>query len=119
MPELVRLYAQLGEKAKTQFPGWTLAVFTGNPDLGHRLGMRAHKQYALKNGALDAKLLLMEIGGQSIRLPLAMQRLLSARAWQKLCPVNGLAKSKLFIKLSIKPRLMLNLKTMRRCLLIV
>lgn len=63
LPELVRLYAQLGEKAKTLFPGWTLAVFTGNPDLGHRLAMRAHKQYALKNGALDAKLLLMEIGG--------------------------------------------------------
>lgn len=63
LPELVRLYAQLGEKAKALFPGWTLAVFTGNPDLGHRLGMRAHKQYALKNGALEAKLLLMEIGG--------------------------------------------------------
>ncbi|MGO1396422.1 MAG: bifunctional 23S rRNA (guanine(2069)-N(7))-methyltransferase RlmK/23S rRNA (guanine(2445)-N(2))-methyltransferase RlmL [Halomonas sp.] len=63
LPELVRLYAQLGEKAKALFPGWTLAVFTGNPDLGHRLAMRAHKQYALKNGALDAKLLLMEIGG--------------------------------------------------------
>jgi 23S rRNA (guanine2445-N2)-methyltransferase / 23S rRNA (guanine2069-N7)-methyltransferase len=63
LPELVRLYAQLGEKAKALFPGWTLALFTGNPDLGHRLGMRAHKQYALKNGALDAKLLLMDIGG--------------------------------------------------------
>ena len=62
LPELVRLYAQLGEKSKALFPGWTLAVFTGNPDLGHRLGMRAHKQYALKNGALDAKLLLMEVG---------------------------------------------------------
>ncbi|MGQ7260479.1 bifunctional 23S rRNA (guanine(2069)-N(7))-methyltransferase RlmK/23S rRNA (guanine(2445)-N(2))-methyltransferase RlmL [Vreelandella sp. V005] len=63
LPELVRLYAQLGEKAKMLFPGWTLAVFTGNPDLGHRLGMRAHKQYALKNGALDAKLLLMDVEG--------------------------------------------------------
>lgn len=63
LPELVRLYGLLGEKAKTLFPGWTLAVFTGNPDLGHRLGMRAHKQYALKNGALDAKLLLMDVGG--------------------------------------------------------
>ena len=62
LPELVQLYAQLGEKAKALFPGWTLAMFTGNPDLGHRLGLRAHKQYALKNGALDAKLLLMEIG---------------------------------------------------------
>jgi 23S rRNA (guanine2445-N2)-methyltransferase / 23S rRNA (guanine2069-N7)-methyltransferase len=61
LPELVQLYAQLGEKAKALFPGWTLAVFTGNPDLGHRLGLRAHKQYALKNGALDAKLLLMTI----------------------------------------------------------
>ncbi|MDN6179818.1 MAG: bifunctional 23S rRNA (guanine(2069)-N(7))-methyltransferase RlmK/23S rRNA (guanine(2445)-N(2))-methyltransferase RlmL [Halomonas subglaciescola] len=62
LPELVSLYATLGEKAKALFPGWTLAVFTGNPDLGHRLGMRAHKQYALKNGPLDAKLLLMAIG---------------------------------------------------------
>lgn len=62
LPELVRLYAQLGEKAKALFPGWMLALFTGNPDLGHRLGLRAHKQYALKNGALDAKLLMMQIG---------------------------------------------------------
>lgn len=65
LPELVRLYSQLGEKAKALFPGWTLALFTGNPDLGHRLGLRAHKQYALKNGALDAKLLLMDIGAQN------------------------------------------------------
>ncbi|MCP1315317.1 bifunctional 23S rRNA (guanine(2069)-N(7))-methyltransferase RlmK/23S rRNA (guanine(2445)-N(2))-methyltransferase RlmL [Halomonas sp. 707D7] len=64
LPELVGLYATLGEKAKALFPGWTLALFTGNPDLGHRLGLRAHKQYALKNGALDAKLLLMEIAAQ-------------------------------------------------------
>ena len=65
LPELVGLYATLGEKAKALFPGWTLAVFTGNPDLGHRLGMRAHKQYALKNGPLDAKLLLMNIVADS------------------------------------------------------
>jgi len=69
LPELVRLYAQLGEKAKALFPGWTLALFTGNPDLGHRLGLRAHKQYALKNGALDAKLLLMEIANHTASQP--------------------------------------------------
>lgn len=62
LPELVTLYATIGEQAKALFPGWTLALFTGNPDLGHRLGMRAHKQYALKNGPLDARLLLMDIG---------------------------------------------------------
>ncbi|ALM51895.1 bifunctional 23S rRNA (guanine(2069)-N(7))-methyltransferase RlmK/23S rRNA (guanine(2445)-N(2))-methyltransferase RlmL [Halomonas huangheensis] len=62
LPELVRLYGDLGLRLKAEFQGWRLAMFTGNPDLGHRLGMRAHKQYALKNGPLDARLLLMDIG---------------------------------------------------------
>ncbi|TDO06850.1 MULTISPECIES: bifunctional 23S rRNA (guanine(2069)-N(7))-methyltransferase RlmK/23S rRNA (guanine(2445)-N(2))-methyltransferase RlmL [Halomonas] len=61
LPELVRLYGQLGERVKVAFPGWLLAVFTANPDLGHRIGLRAHKQYALRNGPLEAKLLLMAI----------------------------------------------------------
>lgn len=62
LPELVRLYADLGQQLKAEFQGWRLAMLTANPDLGHRLGMRAHKQYALKNGPLDARLLLMDIG---------------------------------------------------------
>ncbi|MFG6136638.1 bifunctional 23S rRNA (guanine(2069)-N(7))-methyltransferase RlmK/23S rRNA (guanine(2445)-N(2))-methyltransferase RlmL [Halomonas sp. B23F22_10] len=61
LPELVGLYADLGERARQAFPGWRLALFTGNPDLGHRTGLRAHKQYSLKNGPLDAKLLLMDV----------------------------------------------------------
>ncbi|MDW7746714.1 bifunctional 23S rRNA (guanine(2069)-N(7))-methyltransferase RlmK/23S rRNA (guanine(2445)-N(2))-methyltransferase RlmL [Halomonas sp.] len=61
LPELVRLYGQLGERVKAAFPGWQLAVFTANPDLGHRIGLRARKQYALRNGPLEAKLLLMAI----------------------------------------------------------
>ncbi|AXY41152.1 bifunctional 23S rRNA (guanine(2069)-N(7))-methyltransferase RlmK/23S rRNA (guanine(2445)-N(2))-methyltransferase RlmL [Halomonas sp. JS92-SW72] len=61
LPELVGLYAQLGERVRAAFPGWRLAVFTANPDLGHRIGLRAHKQYALRNGPLEAKLLLMEV----------------------------------------------------------
>lgn len=61
LPELVPLYAALGERARQQFPGWTLALFTGNPDLGHRTGLRAEKQYAFKNGPLDCKLLLMPL----------------------------------------------------------
>ncbi|MEQ6887893.1 bifunctional 23S rRNA (guanine(2069)-N(7))-methyltransferase RlmK/23S rRNA (guanine(2445)-N(2))-methyltransferase RlmL [Halomonas sp. CS7] len=61
LPELVQLYAQLGERVKAAFPGWQLAVFTANPDLGHRIGLRAHKHYSLKNGPLDARLLLMAI----------------------------------------------------------
>lgn len=61
LPELVRLYGQLGERVKVAFPGWQLAVFTANPDLGHRIGLRAYKQYSLRNGPLEAKLLLMAI----------------------------------------------------------
>ncbi|RDB43394.1 bifunctional 23S rRNA (guanine(2069)-N(7))-methyltransferase RlmK/23S rRNA (guanine(2445)-N(2))-methyltransferase RlmL [Halomonas sp. DQ26W] len=61
LPELVTLYAELGEGVRRAFPGWRLAVFTGNPDLGHRIGLRADKQYSLKNGQLDAKLLLMNV----------------------------------------------------------
>ncbi|MBS9405223.1 bifunctional 23S rRNA (guanine(2069)-N(7))-methyltransferase RlmK/23S rRNA (guanine(2445)-N(2))-methyltransferase RlmL [Halomonas sp. TRM85114] len=61
LPALVRLYGQLGDRVKAAFPGWQLAVFTANPDLGHRIGLRAHKYYSLKNGPLDARLLLMEV----------------------------------------------------------
>lgn len=61
LPELVGLYAELGKRVKAAFPGWRLAVFTANPDLGHRLGLRATKQYSLKNGPLDARLLLMTV----------------------------------------------------------
>ncbi|WP_110710127.1 bifunctional 23S rRNA (guanine(2069)-N(7))-methyltransferase RlmK/23S rRNA (guanine(2445)-N(2))-methyltransferase RlmL [Salinicola sp. CR57] len=64
LPELVALYSDLGERMRRQFPGWQLALFTGNPDLGHRLGLRAHKQYAFKNGPLDCKLLLIDIAAQ-------------------------------------------------------
>ena len=61
LPELVPLYAAIGERSRRAFPGWTLALFTGNPDLGHRTGLRAVKQYAFKNGPLDCKLLLMPL----------------------------------------------------------
>ncbi|MDX5377991.1 MAG: bifunctional 23S rRNA (guanine(2069)-N(7))-methyltransferase RlmK/23S rRNA (guanine(2445)-N(2))-methyltransferase RlmL [Halomonas sp.] len=61
LPELVTLYRELGQGVQRAFPGWRLAVFTANPDLGHRIGLRADKQYSLKNGPLEAKLLLMNI----------------------------------------------------------
>ncbi|WP_136253843.1 bifunctional 23S rRNA (guanine(2069)-N(7))-methyltransferase RlmK/23S rRNA (guanine(2445)-N(2))-methyltransferase RlmL [Onishia niordana] len=61
LPELVPLYATLGARAQAHFPGWRLAMLTGNPELGHRTGLRASKQYAFKNGPLDCKLLLIEL----------------------------------------------------------
>lgn len=61
MPALVPLYTELGARLREHYPGWRLALLTGNPELSHRLGMKAHKQYAFKNGALDCKLFLFDI----------------------------------------------------------
>ncbi len=58
---LVYLYQKLGEVLRQQCEGWQAAIFTGNPDLGKRMGIRSHKQYALFNGALPCKLLLMDL----------------------------------------------------------
>ncbi|PKM05462.1 MAG: bifunctional 23S rRNA (guanine(2069)-N(7))-methyltransferase RlmK/23S rRNA (guanine(2445)-N(2))-methyltransferase RlmL [Gammaproteobacteria bacterium HGW-Gammaproteobacteria-6] len=58
---LVYLYQKLGDVLREQCSGWHAAVFTGNPDLGKRMGIRSHKQYAFFNGALPCKLLLMEL----------------------------------------------------------
>ncbi|AQZ95404.1 bifunctional 23S rRNA (guanine(2069)-N(7))-methyltransferase RlmK/23S rRNA (guanine(2445)-N(2))-methyltransferase RlmL [Halopseudomonas phragmitis] len=62
---LVYLYQKLGEVLRERCPGWQAAIFTGNPDLGKRMGIRSHKQYALFNGALPCKLLLMNLETQS------------------------------------------------------
>ena len=61
MPALVPLYSELGARLRQHYPGWSVALFTGNPELGYRLGMKAHKQYSFFNGALACKLFLFEI----------------------------------------------------------
>ena len=58
---LVYLYQKLGEILRERCNGWQAAIFTGNSDLGKRMGIRSHKQYSLFNGALPCKLLLMEL----------------------------------------------------------
>jgi 23S rRNA (guanine2445-N2)-methyltransferase / 23S rRNA (guanine2069-N7)-methyltransferase len=59
--ELQSLYNLLADRLKECFTGWKAAIFTGNPDLGKRMGLRAKKFYALFNGAIPCKLLLFDI----------------------------------------------------------
>ena len=59
--DLIKLYSLLGATLKQYFGGWKAAVFTGRPDLGPRLGLRAHDLYSLYNGALPCKLLCFDI----------------------------------------------------------
>jgi 23S rRNA (guanine2445-N2)-methyltransferase / 23S rRNA (guanine2069-N7)-methyltransferase len=59
--ELESLYKSLGERLKTAFTGWQGAIFTGNPDLGKQMGIRAQRYYTLFNGAIPCKLLLFNL----------------------------------------------------------
>jgi 23S rRNA (guanine2445-N2)-methyltransferase / 23S rRNA (guanine2069-N7)-methyltransferase len=64
--ELPTLYAELGSQLKKCFPGWRAAVFTGNPELGKSMGLRAGKMHTLYNGAIECKLLHFEITPENV-----------------------------------------------------
>lgn len=59
--ELPALYARLGTILKDRFLGWRAAVFTGNPELGKHLGLRAVRMHTLYNGPIECKLLHFQI----------------------------------------------------------
>jgi len=52
---LVYLYQHLGERLRQACLNWQAAIFTAAPDLGKRMGIRSHKQYAFWNGAFRIK----------------------------------------------------------------
>jgi 23S rRNA (guanine2445-N2)-methyltransferase / 23S rRNA (guanine2069-N7)-methyltransferase len=55
------LYATLGRTLRERFTGWHAAILVADPGLGHRLGMRATKMHALRNGALECRLLHFDV----------------------------------------------------------
>lgn len=59
--ELPALYASLGDALKRCYAGWAAAVFTGNPDLGRHMGLRARRLHTLWNGAIECRLLHFEV----------------------------------------------------------
>lgn len=58
---LPRLYGELGEVLRRHFGGWRAAVFSGRPDLMHRLRLRALSSQTLYNGALICELWSFEL----------------------------------------------------------
>jgi 23S rRNA (guanine2445-N2)-methyltransferase / 23S rRNA (guanine2069-N7)-methyltransferase len=71
--ELIKLYSLLGATLKQHFGGWRAAIFTGRPDLGPRLGLRAEKMYSLYNGDLPCKLLLFDVQAPALAEPGALK----------------------------------------------
>ncbi|MDD5035167.1 MAG: bifunctional 23S rRNA (guanine(2069)-N(7))-methyltransferase RlmK/23S rRNA (guanine(2445)-N(2))-methyltransferase RlmL [Methylococcaceae bacterium] len=63
------LYTELGQTLQTHFQGWKASVFTGNPDLAFKLGIRARRFYKLYNGALECKLFNFEVQPEFFFIP--------------------------------------------------
>ncbi|WP_250657769.1 bifunctional 23S rRNA (guanine(2069)-N(7))-methyltransferase RlmK/23S rRNA (guanine(2445)-N(2))-methyltransferase RlmL [Alkalimarinus coralli] len=61
LESLKGLYRSLGDKLKSEFEGWKAGIFTGNVDLGRRVGLRSYKQYKLFNGSLPSQLILIDV----------------------------------------------------------
>ena len=62
-----QLYRALGEKLHDCFQGWSVGVVASEPTHARNIGLRSHKQYALKSGPLDIAVYLFELD-QSNRL---------------------------------------------------
>ena len=62
--DLDGLYNRLGRMLRERFSGWSAAVFTGNPDLGKHLGLRAQRMHSLYNGPIECRLLHFEVDPQ-------------------------------------------------------
>jgi 23S rRNA (guanine2445-N2)-methyltransferase / 23S rRNA (guanine2069-N7)-methyltransferase len=62
---LPQLYALLGEVLRQRFLGWRAAVFTGNPDLGKHMGLRARRFHSLYNGPIECRLLHFDVAPEA------------------------------------------------------
>jgi 23S rRNA (guanine2445-N2)-methyltransferase / 23S rRNA (guanine2069-N7)-methyltransferase len=69
--ETAELYKKFGESLKAHFIGWKAAMIISNPELGFRLGIRSQKPITLFNGALECKLLRLDIEDSSFFIPKA------------------------------------------------
>jgi 23S rRNA (guanine2445-N2)-methyltransferase / 23S rRNA (guanine2069-N7)-methyltransferase len=69
--ETAELYKKFGESLKAHFIGWKAAMIISNPELGFRLGIRSQKPITLFNGALECKLLRLNIEESNFFTPKA------------------------------------------------
>ena len=59
--DLQALYARIGAMLRERYLGWRAALFTGNPDLGKHMGLRARRTHSLFNGPIECRLLHFEV----------------------------------------------------------
>jgi len=61
------VHAELGRVLRERFQGWNAAVLTGSPELGLELGLRASRVHTVWNGAIEGRLLRIEVGAAAER----------------------------------------------------
>ena len=61
-------YRQMARAFKTELPGWTFGVFTGNPELGREMRLRPKNKYKMFNGRIESTLLLFDLKGSDTTL---------------------------------------------------
>lgn len=53
---LAEFYPRLGDHLKQHYGGWRCDLFSGDPELPRRIGLRASRRIPLMNGAIDCRL---------------------------------------------------------------
>jgi 23S rRNA G2445 N2-methylase RlmL len=67
--ELEETYARIGDFMKKKCQGYTGYIFTGNPDLAKKIGLKTSKRLEFYTAQLDCRLLEYELYGGSKRAP--------------------------------------------------
>lgn len=66
LPELVELFGEFGQKLKTQYVNWRIAMLTANTELLSLLKLATTKRYKFKNGPLDCVYALYDIDDKQL-----------------------------------------------------
>ena len=61
------VHRELGAVLRERFQGWNAAVLTGAPELGKELGLRAYRTHTVWNGAIECRLLRIQVQAGSAR----------------------------------------------------
>jgi len=68
-PRLEPMYAGIGDFFKKRLPGWRGFVFTGNPDLAAKVGLKPRRKTPLFNAKIECRLLEYELYQGTRRTP--------------------------------------------------
>jgi 23S rRNA (guanine2445-N2)-methyltransferase / 23S rRNA (guanine2069-N7)-methyltransferase len=64
-PAARALMKELGGVLRARFGGWSAAILAGSPDAGLELGLRAERVHTVWNGALECRLLRVQVSAES------------------------------------------------------